>query len=288
MRQSLLWTTMFVGTLHSVGVSAAGITGVDLKYIYDSNPAKAEFDTDIEETSSVLGRLTGNLYSKSLRADEIINSGFSFNGSASYEYNVDIDDLGESRYRASADWFRENKKTRATPFVRAGLGVTYIDSESRQRDGVLVDFGTSINFQPTNFFDTTLGAQLALTEAETEVFDTTKATFFITANFSPTPKLVLRTGFRFVTGDEVSTATPTINIIDNAQVIEPDEAFGGVAANRFAYLLDADSAIAEAGIGYGISGSIQANLLYRYVSTQADGDIDYQRSLVEFTIGIDL
>ena len=288
MRQCLLWTTMIVATLHLVDVSAAGLTGVDLKFINDSNPAKAEFDRDIEEASSFLGRVTGNLYSNPLRTDDIINSGFSLNGSATYEHNADIEGLGESRYRVSADWFREKKQARATPFFRVGLGLSYIDSETQRRDGVVVDVGTSINFQPTNFFDTTLGAQLAVTDAETNVFDTTKATLFATANFSPSPKLVLRTGLRFIAGDEVSTATPTTNIVNNAEFVEPDEAFGGAPEKRFAYLIGANSAIAEAGIGYGVTGSVQANLLYRFVSTQADGDISYERSLIEFTIGIDL
>ena len=288
MKCRLFWASLILGTMHSGGVYAAEFTGVDLKFINDSNPAKAEFDRDIDQASSFLGRLTGNLYSNSGRADESVNSGFSINGSASYEHNADIEGLGESRYRASADWFRESKQGFASPFVRVGLGLGYIDSETQRRDGVVLDVGTSVNFQPTNFFDSTLGAQLAVTDAETNVFDTTKATFFATANFSPFPRLVLRTGFRYVVGDEVSTATPTINIVNNAQFVEPDEAFGGAPNERFAYLIGANSAIAEAGFGYGITGSVQANLLYRFVSTQADGDITYDRSMLELTIGIDL
>jgi len=196
--------------------------------------------------------------------------------------------LGESRYRLGGNWFREKKKSAGAPFVQLGLGLNYIDSVTQRRDGAAVDISSSINFQPTNFFDTTFGVQSTLTDAQTEVFDTTKTTLFATANFSPAPKLVLRTGLRFVVGDEVSTATPTTNIVNNATVIEPDEAFGGASNGRFAYLIGANSAIAEAGIGYSFTGSVQANLLYRFITTEADGDISYQRSLVEFTIGIDL
>lgn len=268
--------------------SAAELTGVDLKYIYDSNPAKAEFDRDIESTSSVLARITGSLYSLPLSSSENISSGLSVSGSASFEHNFDIDNLGESRYRIGLGWFRESKKVKNSPFVRLSLGATYLDSQTEIRDSLLVDFGGSVNFQPTNFFDTTIGLQAELREAETEVFDTTKTTLFATANFSPIPRWVFRTGLRYVIGNEVSTATPTLDIVNNAEAIEPDEAFGGVPANRFAYLIDANSAIAELGVGYGISGTIQANLLYRYVNTEADGDISYDRNLIEFTIGIDL
>lgn len=288
MRHTLTYALMLLTPLMCGSLSAAELTGVDLKFISDSNPAKAEFDRDIEATSSFLGRLTGNLLAVPLQESDAVRSGFSVNGSASYEHNMDIEGLGESRYRLGADWFRENRKSAATPFMRLGLGASYIDSETERRDGVMVDASASINFQPTSFFDTTLGLQMAVTDAETEVFDTTKATLFATANFSPSPKLVLRAGLRFVTGNEVSTATPTLAIVNNAEFIEPDEAFGGAAEQRFAYLIDADSVIAEAGIGYGISGTVTANLLYRYVTTEADGDISYDRSLVEFTLGIDL
>jgi len=288
MRHLLTTALAVVLPFSGMNLLAAEFTGLDLKFISDSNPAKAQFDRDIEETSSFLGRLTGNLLAVPLLESEAASSGFSINGSASYEHNADIEGLGESRYRLGADWFRENKKSSGRPFMRLGLGASYIDSETERRDGVMVDASASINFQPTDFFDTTLGVQLASTDAETEVFDTTKTTLFATANFSPLPRLVLRTGFRFVTGNEVSTATPTLSIVNNAEVIEPDEAFGGAEAERFAYLIDADSAIIEAGLGYGISGTVTANLLYRYVSTEADGDISYDRSLIEFTLGIDL
>lgn len=288
MRIQLTVALVIAVSLNTMESRAAELTGVDLKFISDSNPAKAEFDRDIEETNSVMARLSGNLWAVPLQESDVVRSGFSINGSASYGHNIDIEPLGESRYRLSADWFRENRKSAGTPFIRLGLGAGYIDSESERRDGVVLDAGASINYQPTSFFDTTLGIQGAVVDAETEVFDTSKMTLFATANFSPSPKLVLRAGLRFVTGNETSTATPTLNIVNNAEFIEPDEAFGGAAEQRFAYLIDADSLIAEAGFGYGISGTVTANLLYRFVSTEADGDISYDRSLIEFTVGIDL
>lgn len=288
MNYFLLTATAVVASIYSLSSTAAELTGVDLRFITDSNPAKAEFDRDIEATSSILGRVTGNLFSRTISNTDDVGSGFSINGSASFEHNADIEALGESRYRLGMGWFREKKKGAGMPFVRIGLGLSYIDSETQRRDGTAFDALASVNFQPTNFFDTTLGVQAAVSDAETKVFDTSKVILFTTANFSPTPKLVLRTGLRYVLGDEVSTATPTTNIVNNAEIIEPDEAFGGASAERFAYLIGANSAIFEAGFGYGISGNVQANLIYRFVSTQADGDISYERSIVEFTVGVDL
>ena len=106
---------------------------------------------------------------------------------------------------------------------------------------------------------------------------------FATANFSPVPRLVLRTGVRLVAGDEVSTATPTLDIVNSAAAIEPDPAFGGIDGDRFAYLIDATSLILEAGAGYDLTAAVETNLLFRQVSTEADGGIAYDRSLLELT-----
>jgi len=288
MKRGLHPCLIFCLLLACISAKAAELTGVDLRYATDSNPAKAEFDRDKEAVSSVLVRLTGNLFATEPLSTEVIRGGLSFNASGSFEHNIDNEALGESRYRVSVDWFRELRKSTASPFFRASLALGYLDSETQRRDGPILDASTSVNFQPTNFFDTTLGLQSEIRDADTDVFDTSKLTVFLTANFSPTPRIVFRTGFRFVTGDEVSSATPTVNIVNNAQIIEPDEAFGGAEADRFAYLINASSAIAEAGIGYSLTGNIQANLLYRFVTTDADGDISYDRELLEFTIGIDL
>ncbi len=265
-----------------------GLTGFDLKFINDSNPAKAEFERDIEETNSFSGRVTANLYSKELYRLSNLASGISLNGSASYEINSDIEELGEARYRVSVDWFREDNSREIAPFYRASLGLGFIDSETQIRDSTFVDATISGNIQPTDFFDSTLGLSVQVRDADTAVFDTTKGILFLTGNFSPVKQFVLRAGFRYVFGNEVSTATPTLDIVNTAEAIEPDEAFGGRAANRFAYLLDANSAIFEVGLGFRLSDAIETNLLYRVVSTSADNDIGYDRNMLELTLSYSL
>lgn len=268
--------------------SGPALSGFDLRYINDSNPAKAEFDRDIEATGSFMARVTGSFYSNMLVQQTNLLSGISFNGSASYELNPDIEELGETRFRLSADWFREYTTAQLAPFYRLSLGVGALDSESAIRDSTIVDVSASVNFQPTNFFDSTLGVRYEVRDADTDVFDTSKATVSLTANFSPFERLILRAGLRYVTGNEVSTATPTLGIVNAQDVIEPDDAFGGIAANRFAYLLDADSALVEVGLGYVFSDAIESNLLYRIVSTTAEGDIGYDRNMLEFTLSYSL
>lgn len=267
---------------------AASITGIDLQFIADSNPARAEFDRDIESTNAVKGRVTANLVATQADETAPISSGIGINAAASYTHDADIEELGETLLRLSVDTFRENRRGPGSPFYRLGVGVNYLDSETDIRDSVIADVSASINFQPTDFFDMTFGIRAEGRDADTEVFDTTKTQLFTTFNFSPFSHLVLRTGLRYVTGNEVSTATPTLAIVNAADVIEPDPAFGGVAARRFAYLLDADSLIAEAGVGYQITRSTEANLLYRYIDTDATDGIGYERNMLELTVSLNL
>ncbi len=284
-------TLGFAVLLYTLGSNAAlafGITGVDLKFISDSNPAKAELTQDIESTSALQGRVALSIFSKELVNTATRGSGISLSGSASFENNNGIEELGESRYRIGFGWFNEFKTRGAQPFISFGAGVGFLDSETFIRDGVILDVIGSVNLQPTAFFDTTLGVRAEMRDAETEVFDSTKTTFFLTTNFSPISRLVFRSGLRFVIGNEISTATPTLNIINNANAIEADPAFGGLAENRFAYLIDANSFIAELGMGFEVSKSTQANLLYRFVSTDAEGDIGYDRQLIELTLSLSL
>jgi len=278
-----VFVCLLLSTLPLTQTRAAGVTALDLRFVNDSNPAKAEFDRDIEETNALSARLSANLAGGPLADTDQVARGWSLDAAAGYDQDLDIEGLGESVYRLSIGGFHESKTRALAPFYRLGLGASWIDSETDIRDGPAIDLSASVNLQPTAFFDATLGIGVESRQAETDVFDTTKARGFVTANFSPVPRLVLRTGFRVVVGDEVSTATPTLAIVNSASAIEPDPAFDDSAGDRFAYLIEATSMILEAGIGYELTAAIETNLLYRQVSTKAEGGIAYDRSLLELT-----
>ena len=82
------------------------------------------------------------------------------------------------------------------------------------------------------------------------MFDTSKSQVFSRLELATSDRLSWATGLAFVTGDEVSTATPTLNIINNADAIEADSAFGGIAANRLAYRLPADSLLFDVELNF--------------------------------------
>lgn len=258
---------------------AAELQNLEVSLISDSNPAKAQFDRDIESTTAARGTLRAGVFSKPLENDAQL----AVNASVSLEFN-DIEGLGESVYLAGAEWSRENKDAKFAPLYSLRGEAGYLDSETDIRDSFLVGLIGSVNWQIEPFFDTTLGARIDLREADTAVFDGTKLQLFGSGNFSLSQRLVLSGGLRVVVGKEVSTATPTVNIVQTADDIEPDDAFGGFDARRFAYSLDATSVLLEFSASYDVTPMLNVNAGYRYVNTTADNSIDYQRNLFELSV----
>ena len=75
----------------------------------------------------------------------------------------------------------------------------------------------------------------------------------------------------------VSTAEPTLDIINVSDVIEPDDAFGGFATNRFVYRLDADTTTLTLGGNYALSNKSSVDLSLLYIDTEASGGFYYER-----------
>ena len=75
-------------------------------------------------------------------------------------------------------------------------------------------------------------------------------------------------------------------IINAADAIEPDDAFGGIAVNQFAYRLDAVSHVVTLGYNAAISRNLSLDLSLRYVDSEATEDpfIYYDRSIVRASL----
>ena len=264
-----------IGAVSSQSLWAVEVTSADVAFIADSNPAKAQFDRDIERANSLRAGLNVLIHSKAINEQ----SGIDYNFRASFEVNTSIEELGESVYLGGIEYFKENETLPGSPLfvLRGELG--YTDSETDIRDAAMVGIIASGNWQPLPFFDLTAGARADFRISSSEVFDTTKGQFFAQANFAPASRVILRSGLSLVFGDEVSTATPTLAIINAASSIEPDNAFGGFDEERFAYNLNATSVILELGANMEITPQISGDVGFRLVNTQADEDISYDRYL---------
>lgn len=259
---------------------AVEITSIEVSVIGDSNPAKAQFDGDIESTNSVRFGFDALLFSRELNNGDVVE----LDARAAFESNSSIEQLGESTYAAGVVYFKNIEEALGSPMLSFRGEVAFLDSETDIRDSGIFGLAVTGNWQPAPFFDFSLGTRLDVRAAATEVFDTRKLQLFGMANFSPTRRTSFRSGLSLVFGNEVSSSRPTVAIVNNSDAIEPDNAFGGFDDRRFAYLLDANSIIFELGAFVEITPQIFGDLRYRFIHTDADDPIDYDRQLVTLSL----
>ncbi|MBL6750622.1 MAG: hypothetical protein ISP90_08870 [Nevskia sp.] len=81
--------------------------------------------------------------------------------------------------------------------------------------------------------------------------------------------------YQYHYGQVVSTGTPSGRIVGAADVIEPDDAFGGQAAGQFAYRLKAHTGIADAGLNYFLSPHMAIDAQAQYIESHARLDNRY-------------
>src|SRR5690606_27916984 len=102
------------------------------------------------------------------------------------------------------------------------LRTTDADFETDVRDSNISDFGFRVTKRITNRITTTGGVTYTERSARGEVFDLEQIRYFINLDYSLTSRVALYTTYNHIDGDVFSTATPTIQIINWADAIEPD------------------------------------------------------------------
>jgi hypothetical protein len=149
------------------------------------------------------------------------------------------------------------------------------------RDATFVSLSADLNKWITDTINMTTGVGWNGQESKSEVFDTSEARIFINfdTNFSRTD--LIYTTLTYITGDIVSSATPSLGIINVAEAIEADDAFGGIDANQFAYRLKADTVVFTLGYNRVFTPDLSFDVSARFVESEAqdDSDISYERTI---------
>jgi len=281
---TVLSVSVFVIAIFLPNIAAAfEFNSVEFGFNSDSNPARAQFRDDILSSRQASVGLNASLLSIPAKDDGV----WSVFGSGSVEISgVFLEDsrrtLGRNDLQLSLEFERSLSSLPGQPILVLGGGAGYIDSITNIRDSRTVGVSVSLSYQPLPVLDLTFGLRHDERFAENAVFDTSKTQIFSSAFFGITPKLGLLAEAQLITGNEVSTATPTVEIVNQADVIVPDNAFGGFAERRFAYLLDATSVLGSFGVSYVLPNNILADSKLTYVFTDAVGDIDYSRWILSF------
>ncbi|MEM7206603.1 MAG: hypothetical protein AAF434_02150 [Pseudomonadota bacterium] len=273
----VLWrlTTASLLAFVSVNVHALGLGyGGDVTVRYDDNVTRGKYSPDIEEDviSSALGRIE--------YADQVnTTSGVIYSASVEAEKYAEFDELDNVNVRGSISYKLHLGYGFFSPRVSLNAAVNSRSFVNEQRSGTGTELGASLTARVSEKLLLTGGLRIRSFSADSDVFSLDDNSAFINADFQITPRIAAYSTLRLIQGDVVSTAQPTLKIINASDEIEPDDAFGGFATNRFVYRLDADTTTLVIGGNYALDNksSIDASLLY--IDSQASGGIYYKRTI---------
>lgn len=163
------------------------------------------------------------------------------------------------------------------PLLTGWVSSARIESGSEIRSGEEARGGLLLT-QPLN---TRLGLRAELKgfrrRGEGRVFDLSGQSGVLGLSWESGPLLQLRLNYEYQTGDQHSSGAPTIRNTSAARVIEPDDAFGGLAANVFAYRLDADTQTLTAGFNYRLTHRLALDGQLQSISVDAEQGNAYWR-----------
>jgi len=239
---------------------------------YDTNVGNAEFEADVRESAFTLGALTADLSLPITPYSTVL-----LRGSAHGERYEAYDDLSNAKGTLLARWFFRANGDFHTPLLALWGSAAAWEFESQIRDGLEYRGGAFLVQQLNTAFSARLSLAAVRRESDSRVFDLEGASAGLNLDWTPARALTVYGGYQYYRGDVVSSATPTFKVVNAAEVIEPDDAFGGFATGQFAYRLDADSHIGTAGFNLALSRRVSLDLQGQHVRTGADWDNSYRR-----------
>ncbi|MCP4431487.1 MAG: hypothetical protein GY806_10950 [Gammaproteobacteria bacterium] len=168
--------------------------------------------------------------------------------------------------------------TAPTYFVGGSIGGTEF-TETEMRDSNHISLSAGLNKWITNTISMNLGWGYRKHESKSRAYDTSQNSLFVNLDTNLSSTSLVYTTITYATGDIVSSATPTLDIINAADVIEPDDAFGGIGLNQFAYRIDTDTIIFTFGYNKIITQGLSLDVSARFVESTASS-IGYDRTLL--------
>jgi FimV-like protein len=248
----------------------------DISLIDDDNVRLAQHDEDIR-SDYILSAKVKARGGKSLDSFSILNYG----GSAAYNKFDTFDTLDNYEIEVNTRYRFALNSGFTAPIYSLGAKIGGREFDTEMRDATFVSLSADLNKWLTNTINMTTGLVFNAQESKSEVFDTSDARIFVNldTNFSKTD--LVYTTLSLITGDTVSSASPTLDIINVADAIEPDDAFGGVEANQFAYRLEADTVVVTLGYNRILTRDLSFDISARYVDSVARDadDIYYDRTI---------
>ncbi|MCP4767490.1 MAG: hypothetical protein GY875_14590 [Gammaproteobacteria bacterium] len=253
----------------------------DISLIDDDNVRLAQNEEDIRSDLILSTKLRAK-GGKSLDSFSILNYG----GSATYNKFDTFDTLDNFDFEVNTRYSFALSSGFTSPIYSLGAKIGGREFDSEMRDATYLSLTADLNKWLTNTINMTTGIVLNAQESKSEVFDTSDARIFLNIDTNFSKKDLVYTTFSYITGDTVSSSSPTLDIINAADAIEPDDAFGGIEANQFAYRIDADTVAFSVGYNRILTRDLSLDLSALYVESEAnyDDSISYDRTILRASL----
>ncbi len=248
----------------------------DIAYINDDNVRLAQDDDDIREDSIISASIKAR-GGKSLDSYTIWNYG----GSVTYNQFETFDGLNHYEVEANTRYRFALSSGFTSPIYTLGARLTGLEFDSEMRDSTIISLSAELTKWLTNTLNMTTGIGFKTRESKSETYDTEEIRFFVNLDTNLSKTDLIYTTFTYITGDTVSSATPTLDIINVSDSIEADDAFGGVDSNQFAYRIDSETFVVTVGYNKIYSPDLSFDFSVRLVDTEAkdDSSIGYDRTI---------
>lgn len=199
----------------------------------------------------------------------------------------EVDGLDNNRVNLAATYLYKPVGGFNSPIYIFSTDVTLLDSKTDIRDRTIINVQASISARITTTLSAITGISANAAEAEnSQVFDTKKSRFFISADLSLSRSTAMYLTYSFIAGDSVSTlplnypSNDLLNIINQTDVIEWDPTFG---PDQIAYRLATKTNVVSLGFNFVISPQHSLDFSAKIINAKADGNISYDRSLLNFS-----
>ncbi len=255
------------------------------RYSYDVSIANDDNIRRAQNESDIRGDLVSSFTLNARAARPLSGSSLLlYGGSITYQHFDVFDELDNLKFLGNTKYRFSNSVGFTAPSYTFGLKIGGIESESEMRDSTLFSISADMNKWLTTTINMTTGVGYKLRESKSKVFDTREARAFINLDVDISRVAVIYGTYTYLTGDIVSSATPSLQFINWSDAIEPDDAFGGVVFNQFAYRLDADTNVITLGYNRILTRSASVDFSYQFVDTEAVGGIYYEREIIRASL----
>lgn len=253
---------------------------------YDSNVGRAAFDRDVIDDAFAGGSLA-LAWNRELG----MMSAVTLRGFVEGEAFADLEGLNRVGAGVQGIFRWQHTLGFSAPFFQASLTAQTNDYGVALRDDDRYAAQVFVTRRFTDAFRASLGLEAGTQQADGEVFDLDTARLFVNGDLALGGPWAVYGTYSAQTGDVVSSAqfrfcngalAPDLfPLVDAAEAIEADTALNEtLCGDWLAYRLDALTHVFVVGVNRGFGHALSMDVSAQHVIVQADGDNEYQRTIV--------